>query len=77
MEQIEFSETSANINQTPGKHPKVFTLNFKIARIVSNPTRSTGVCPHISAYVDALRLADPPTQESFKFSKCVDLDVKT
>jgi hypothetical protein len=28
MEQIESSETSANINQTPGKHPKENTLNF-------------------------------------------------
>jgi hypothetical protein len=27
MEQIEFSETSTNINQTPGKHPKVSTLD--------------------------------------------------
>jgi hypothetical protein len=27
MEQIECSETSANINQTPGKHPNVSTLN--------------------------------------------------
>jgi hypothetical protein len=26
MEQIDCSETSANINQTPGKHPKVSTL---------------------------------------------------
>jgi hypothetical protein len=29
MEQIEYSETSANINQTPGKHPKDSTLNIK------------------------------------------------
>jgi hypothetical protein len=29
MEQIECSETSANINQTPGKHPKDSTLNIK------------------------------------------------
>jgi hypothetical protein len=27
MEQIECSETLANINQTPGKHPKENTLN--------------------------------------------------
>jgi hypothetical protein len=27
MEQIECSETSANINQMPGKHPKVSTLD--------------------------------------------------
>jgi hypothetical protein len=27
MEQIECSETSDNINQTPGKHPKVSTLD--------------------------------------------------
>jgi hypothetical protein len=27
MEQIECSETSANINQTPGKHPEVSTLD--------------------------------------------------
>jgi hypothetical protein len=27
MEQIECSETSANINHTPGKHPKVGTLD--------------------------------------------------
>jgi hypothetical protein len=29
MEQIECSETSANINQTPGKHLKDSTLNVK------------------------------------------------
>jgi hypothetical protein len=29
MEQIECSETSANINQAPGKHPKDSTLNIK------------------------------------------------
>jgi hypothetical protein len=29
MEQIECSETLANINQTPGKHPKDSTLNIK------------------------------------------------
>jgi hypothetical protein len=29
MEQIECSETSANINQTLGKHPKDSTLNTK------------------------------------------------
>jgi hypothetical protein len=29
MERIESSETSANKNQTPGKHPKDSTLNIK------------------------------------------------
>jgi hypothetical protein len=29
MEQIEYYETSANINQTPGKRPKDSTLNTK------------------------------------------------
>jgi hypothetical protein len=29
MEQIERSETSANINQTSGKHPKENTLNIE------------------------------------------------
>jgi hypothetical protein len=36
MEQIECSETSANINQTPGKHPKVSTLDTEHGEILKS-----------------------------------------
>jgi hypothetical protein len=54
MEQIECFETSANINQTPGKHPKDSTLNdlcLVISRIFTNvqavaPLRTAQVLCH-------------------------------
>jgi hypothetical protein len=41
MDLTECSETSANINQTPGKHPKVDTVNFKVTRPVVRRTIKT------------------------------------
>jgi hypothetical protein len=38
MEQIGCSETSANINQTPGKHPKENTLDFLHAATLRHGT---------------------------------------
>jgi hypothetical protein len=54
MEQIECSETSANINQTPGKHPKVSTLDTEHgeslkSRISKTHYTSVAQCTHYEA----------------------------
>jgi hypothetical protein len=41
IEQIESSETSANKNQTPGKHPKDSTLNIKHGEILKSRIKSS------------------------------------
>jgi hypothetical protein len=40
MEQIECSETSTNINQTPGKHPKENTLNTELGESLKSRIKS-------------------------------------
>jgi hypothetical protein len=54
MEEIDCSETSANINQAPGKHPKENTLNTEHGESLKSITFILATFPSISLVSDLI-----------------------